>query len=209
MLRCSPCLGNAILSQIDEVLKSNISLIANITLSDVQWIQASLLVKAGGLGIRRAASLALPAFLASATSTTSLQDLILIRSIAAADKYYTSYRSNWLSAYNQSFPLDATACKQRAWDEPIVNDDIIHLFATASQQDISRLLAVTSSYSSDWLHALTIASCSLRLENEDIRVAVGLHLGATLCQAHQCPCEALVEVNGLHGLSCKLSSGKH
>ena len=36
MLRCSPCLGNAILSQIDEVLKSNISHIANVVLSGVQ-----------------------------------------------------------------------------------------------------------------------------------------------------------------------------
>ena len=114
MLRCSPCLGNAILSQLDEVLKSNISRIANVVLSGVQWRQASLPVKAGGLGIRRTASLALPAHLASATSTAALQDLILIRSVAAADKYYTLYRSNWSSAYNQSFPMDATACKQRA-----------------------------------------------------------------------------------------------
>ena len=52
MLRCSPCLGYVILSQIDEVLKSEISLIANVVLSDVQWIQASLPVKAVGLGIR-------------------------------------------------------------------------------------------------------------------------------------------------------------
>ena len=149
--------------------------------------------------------MALPAYLASATNTASLQDLILIRSVAAADKYYTLYRSNWSSAYNQSFPLDATACKQRAWDESIVKDDINHLFATASQRDKSRLLAVTSSHSGDWLHALPIDSCGLRLENEDIHVAVGLHLGAAL----QCPCGALVEVNGLHGLPCKLGSGKH
>ena len=72
MLRCSLCLDNAILSQSDEVLKSNTSHIANVVLSDVRWIQASLPVKAGGLGIRRAASLALQAYLASATSTASL-----------------------------------------------------------------------------------------------------------------------------------------
>ena len=59
------------------------------------------------------------------------------------------------------------------------------------------------------MHALPIASCGLRLENEDIRVAVGRHLGAALCQAYQCPCGAIVEVNGLHGLLCKLESGKH
>ena len=178
-------------------------------MSDVQWIQASLPVKAGGLRIRRAASLALPAYPASATSTVSLQDLIITRSVAAADKYYTLYRSNWSSAYNKSFSLDATACKLRAWDEPIVNDDINHLFATASQRDKSRLLAVTSSHSGDWLHALPIASCGHRLENEDIRVAVGLRFGAAICQTHQCPCGAFVEVNDLHGLSSKLGSGKH
>ena len=139
-------------------------------------------MKVGGLGIRRAASLALPACLATATST-SLQDLILIRSVATADKYYTLYHLNWSSAYNQSFPLDATACKQRAWDEPKVKDDINYLFVAASQQDKSRLFAVTSSHSSDWLHALPIASCDLRLENEDIHVAVGLRISTALCQA--------------------------
>ena len=44
---------------------------------------------------------------------------------------------------------------------------------------------------------------------KDIRVPVVLRLGAALCQAHHCPCGALVEVNGLRGLSCKLNSGKH
>ena len=105
--------------------------------------------------------------------------------------------------------MDATACKQRAWDEPIVKDDINHLFATAFQRDKYRLLAVTFSHSGDWLHALPIASCGLSVENEDIRVVVDVLLGAALCQAHQCPCGALVEVNSLHGLSCKLGLGKH
>ena len=132
LLRCSPCLDNAIFSQIDEVLKSNISHIANVVLSDKQWVQASLPVKAEGLGIRRTFSLALPAYLAPATSTTSLQDFILIRSVAAADKYYTLYYSNWSSTYNQSFPLDGIACKQHAWDELIATADINNFFATTS-----------------------------------------------------------------------------
>ena len=89
----------------------------------------------------------------------------------------------------------------------MIKDDINHLFATAFQQNKSRLLAVPSSHSSDWLHSLPITSCSLRYE--DIRVSVGLRLGAALCQVYQCFCEALVEFNGLHGLSCKLSSGEH
>ena len=59
------------------------------------------------------------------------------------------------------------------------------------------------------MHAPPIASCGLRLENEDIRVSVSLRLGAALRQAHQSFCGALVEVNGLQGLSSKLDSDKH
>ena len=43
----------------------------------IQWLQASLPVKDGGLGVRRVSSLALPAFLASAASTLSLKADIL------------------------------------------------------------------------------------------------------------------------------------
>jgi len=43
----------------------------------MQWTQASLPVKMCGLGIQKASSLALPAFLASAASTLHLQTLIL------------------------------------------------------------------------------------------------------------------------------------
>jgi hypothetical protein len=58
------------------------------------------------------------------------------------------------------------------------------------------------------LHALPIASCGLRLDNEAIRVAVSLRLGANLCDPHTCPCGAFVDCRGTHGLSCKRSSGR-
>ena len=56
---------------------------------------------------------------------------------------------------------------------------------------------------------MPISSCGLRLENEDILVAVGFRLGTALCKPHQCPCGALVDFTGLHGQSCKLSASKH
>ena len=67
---------NALKISGQTVLKQAIQRIANSVLSDLQWIQASLPVRDGGLGVRRVSSLALPAFLASAAST-SLQDDIL------------------------------------------------------------------------------------------------------------------------------------
>ena len=77
-LRCSPCFGNEALEQFDNLLRSGLFTITNLAVSDPQWIKASLPVSAGGLGIRRVVSLALPAFLASAASTHSLQSLLLL-----------------------------------------------------------------------------------------------------------------------------------
>ena len=56
--------------------------------------------------------------------------------------------------------------------------------------------------------ALPVASCGLRLENESIRVALGLRLGCVLCSAHRCSCGAIVSDRGVHGLSCRLAVGR-
>ena len=74
--------------------------------------------------------------------------------------------------------------------------------------DQARLLAVTSAHSGDWLHALPLSGCGLRLDDRAIHIAVGLRLGANICEPHQCPCGAMVDAKGLHGLSCKGGSGR-
>ena len=72
----------------------------------------------------------------------------------------------------------------------------------------ARLLAASASHSGDWLHALTLSTGGLRLDNEAIRVAVSLRLGTNLCEPHQCPCGKQVDVTGTHGLSCKRGAGQ-
>ena len=60
-----------------RLLRTAISKICNVSLSDDQWLQASLPEKSGGLGISRVSSLASSAFLASAVGTRDLQNQIL------------------------------------------------------------------------------------------------------------------------------------
>ena len=62
LLRCSPSVDNPALDLFDGHLRSALSRITNTSLSDTQWLQASLPIKHGGLGIRQVRSLALPAF---------------------------------------------------------------------------------------------------------------------------------------------------
>ena len=49
-------------------------------------------------------------------------------------------------------------------------------------------LAASTQHSGDWLFALPIASCGLKLDDEAVRVAVGLRFGLDLCEPHQCHC---------------------
>lgn len=61
-----------------------------------------------------------------------------------------------------------------------------------------------------WLNALPVASLGLRLDNEVVRIAVGLRLGLPLCRPHRCTnCEVEVNDQGTHGLSCRFSKGRH
>jgi Reverse transcriptase (RNA-dependent DNA polymerase) len=209
LLRCSPCVGHPTLLEIDNLLRSNISHIANVNISNIQWLQTSLPTKVGGLGIRRASSLSLPAFLASYSGTKCLQDLILLRCVCKEDLCFDKCLKLWSTLFHAQIPQAQFAGRQRAWDKPIVERDSAVLFSSLpGAYDQARLRAISSPHSSDWLHALPIASCGLRLDDETVRVAIGFRLGTAICQPHECPCGAIVQSNGFHVLSCKYVSGR-
>src|SRR6218665_2073036 len=65
-----------------------------------------------------------------------------------------------------------------------------------------RLRAVTAPHAGDWLLAMPIASWALKLDDEAVRVPVGLRLGANLCEPHRCVCRQRVTAQGHHGLLC-------
>jgi len=64
-------------------------------------------------------------------------------------------------------------------------------------------LAASSQHSGDWLFALPIASCGLKLDDEAVSVAVGLRLGLDLCVQHECNCSYMVDARGVHSFVCK------
>ena len=67
----------------------------------------------------------------------------------------------------------------------------------------SHVLASVAPHSEDWLLALPVTSCGLRLTDDAGRVAVALRLGCSVCVAHTCRYGEMVDTQGLHGLVCK------
>jgi len=213
ILRTSPCFDNDKLNLFDDFCRQGISSIVNVSLNDIQWSQVSLPVNAGGLGIRKASDIALPAYLASAVGSSSLMLQILPSHLRSTnDPTRDLALAAWSLASDFSpAPPETVAFKQKSWDRIIVTKTQDHLLANATDDyDKARLRATFSKNSGDWLNAIPLSSVGLRLDNESIRVAIGFRLGATICEPHICPCGANVDARGTHGLSCqKRTSGRH
>lgn len=154
LLRSAPCTGHQALLSIDRLLRSCVCKITNSALSDSQWLQASLSVKAGGLGVRLTSHLASSAYLAAYHTTRELQQRIL--SVPSLDLciHESSALTGWSSLTQAAAPSGVAACKQSNWDGLVVESMLNSLLS--NQQDKARLLAVSADHSSDWLHALPI-----------------------------------------------------
>ena len=214
ILRTCPAFLSPSLQSFDEVLMSTLSQVLNIhfNLEDPTWLQATLPVSSGGLGIRSASHLAPSAFLASADGASSLIHQILP---SYSNSNYLERESSLLS-WRESLPSSTPepdppfSHLQKSWDKVRVQARLDSLLSNCKDdQSRARLLAASSKESGAWLHAMPVSSLGLRMSNETVRIAVCLRLGASVCQPHQCiRCSSDVDHLGTHGLSCRHSQGR-
>ena len=103
---------------------------------------------------------------------------------------------NWSSQFG-GVP-EVLPTKQPVWDRPgnLVDKALVEA-SLNSPHSRSSFLAASSQHSGDWLFALLIASCGLKLDDEAVRVAVGLRLGLDLCVPHECHCSSTVDARGV------------
>ena len=212
LLRSSPSFLSPNLKIYDNILRSTIEIITNTRLCDDAWTQATLPVKAGGLGIRSAVQLAPSAFLSSAAASSDLVHHILPSRLASQEMlHFDEALLSW--SIDHGYPPPAFPCshRQKAWDACRVSATANALLENAPDAPSrARLLAVSTKESGAWLNALPISSLGLRMDDDSIRIAVGLRLGTTLCRPHSCyHCGAEVGHLGTHGLSCLRSEGRH
>ena len=212
ILCTSPCFFAPELQVFDSLIRSLLSSIMNINLTDSAWSQASLPVRCGGLEDCSATLLAPSVFLASAAGSADLvHDILPPRLQNASYQVQVEALECWSQGHNAPPPSAPTFHRQRAWDEPRVAAVADALLGAASDDRThARLLASKRVESGAWLQALPISSLGLRMDDDTLRVAAGLRLRATLCQPHTCQhCGSAVDEFALHGLSCRKSQGHH
>ena len=213
-LRTSPCFLSPLLQTYDDLLKSITSAIININFSenDLAWTQATLPVNFGGLGIRSAVQLAPSAFLASAAASSVLVQRLLPPHLKnSPTPYLEDAKAQWSLGHDLSPPEGPTQRSQKAWDTLRVSEIADNLLGSAQDtRSRAHLLAVSAKEAGAWLNALPISSLGLRMDDDTVRVAVGLRLGTFLCRPHSCAhCGAQVDGEATHGLSCRWSEGRH
>ena len=212
LLRTFPCFNHHFLSDIDQRMKACIESITNCRFDSDTFRQVSLPIKLGGLGVRRAEDLALPAFISSALKCSAMAEKLL--SQAEINPHRSSISEsilNWKSQDSRlAEPLAKMRLHQKCWDLPLANLVLSDLIQNApDQSNKGRLLAVSSPHAGVWLNAIPISSLGLKLDNESLRIAVALRLGVDMSMPYTCQCGTPVDRRTVHGLDCRKSGGKH
>ena len=119
ILQTAPCFQSPHLQAYDELLRTILSDICNISLNhESTWLHASLPVRAGGIRIRRAAQLALSAFMASSAGSSDLVHQILPPHMVAPNPALQSALTAWHQGHAEPPPSIPTSHHQKVWDAP-------------------------------------------------------------------------------------------
>ena len=150
----------------DSVLQSSLSSIHNVDLDlESSWLQGSLLISAGGRGVRRAIHLAPSAYLASAAGCSELITQILPPTILVI--LYPSIEegvSFWSEGHQHSSPASPISHQQRAWDAPKIEVTINMLLERAPDRQTIACLFCSLKFGIRCV-AQCLSHCSSRFTN--------------------------------------------
>ena len=204
-LRTSTCFNHpALLEKCDKTVRYGLSKECNVNLDDISSTQLALPAEMGGLGVSSASLLSLPAFLASAFGACDFLTTICSRTFE--DVSFRKALEKWLSLTNeQESPLDGT---QKKWTQPDFVKTTQDLISRMDDKRSKIFNAHQGKFGSQWLNVVPGKNLGLKLDDQQLRISIGLRLGANICVAHTCHCGKRVERDGLHGLSCTKSAGR-
>ena len=116
------------------------------------------------------------------------------------DVSFTKALEKWLSLTNeQESPLDGT---QKNWTQPVFVKTAQDLISRMDYKRSKVFNAHQGKFGSHWLNVVPCKNLGLKLDDQQLRISIGLRLGANICFGHTCHCGKRVEREILHGLFC-------
>ena len=179
-LRSAPCHHHPeLLAEYDVITRSTTEALCNIHFDDNSWSQAKLSVRYGGLGLRTAAELALPAFLSSRAASISLANDIL-RQPTNKQEDDDEVRA-WL---DRNLILPSNTHKQRNWDDIQCSSAVATLVPVLNQHRLARFMAASRPEFDVWLNCVPNNRVGTFIDNDTFCIVVALRVGFTVCIPH-------------------------
>lgn len=208
LLRCTPLWKFPdLLRQLDMDMKSALEKLTNVQLNHPQWVQSSLPVNFGGLGIRSLFDISLPAFLSSVYGVKDIvSTLINLRDYESEIAYCTEALSRWNEFNDDTTPDDPRS--QFHWDQ-INTKRVASALSFPNDTELFRFQLLQNKMSGAWLNVVPSPNIGTLMNNDVFRICVGLRLGTKICHPFECTCGVSVDSLGRHGMHCKMNPGKY
>lgn len=172
ILRTAPCFKFLEqLQEIDSIIEDCLSSLCNIKINKDTWIHASLPIKMGGIGVRSAADIAIPAYLSSLNVSTQNCNALLANSNNNWKQQLETQKNECKeSLETQGFLLDQehlNSKKQKDIDLELCKVRQSNL-CQQSNHSSKIIQACSSTYASAWLSAMPVSKLGLKLTKDQL-----------------------------------------
>lgn len=205
-----------------RLCRATLQRILGTALTEAQWVQASMPIRHGGMGITDANFAHLPARLACASdfvtrgrSLMALPDAVsllpkdagILLSAAVGLLGNVAPLDSWMDGDRPFFASHADWCNQTKWTDRLVRTSVDALLASASARDKVRMTAQQSPHAGAWLAAYPSASQGTLFLSQEFRRAGRWWLGVAQVGSDAigitCPkCSAPMDIHGDHAVCC-------
>ena len=204
-----PAVAQIQLERFDSGQRQCLQMILGSSISDQSWIQATLPMRMGGLGLREATRTAPAAFLGSCRSTRSLAFHLISRdpqglslpdsTLVGEDAAIREFNSLFESSVEENYSQHDL---QNVLDNALTN----HIMANSSLRDQARLNTVRTPHAGSWLRAIPNPKLGLSMTKQECVTACKVWLGLPLfpppCRGIRCICGKVLDEFGDHLLGC-------
>lgn len=193
------------LARFDYNLRQTLSKVTRSTISDLNWLQASLPFRLGGLGLRQALPNAHAAYIASCYASRDVVSQLLPSSLDLTSISLPGEASAFV-ALNASLELPLPVMTQSALQAPLDDHTFDDLLSQVNIRDRARLRTLSESpETSGWLRAVPISNLGLSMPGPEFMVSLRIWLGIpifTSTSGVRCACGIPIDVHGDHLLGC-------